>query len=457
MAKSTIDVDRIKRIMLRKYPSFGSTISNVNYEIVGSGHPVKTAATDGKTIYVNADYMSSLPEDEQVFTMAHEVCHIALKHIPRCLGKNLKIWNKATDGVINQYLKKDGLPLSKGVINIPDALQYDAEELYQKLLNEQKQQKQKFKITSPGQQSEQEQGQGQGQQQSDNQSYGQGGGECSQEDTDLGHDSHDMWEEAAKQEEEERKKGNTSSLDDKKGEDSSISEKEAFSKNSDEKIRRAEEVMDKLKGKRRGLGGESQTVYFDNVGKAAKPITNWKRVLTRALEIEDEFWGHKFSDRASGYVSRIQDVEYEEEEKKETEIILDTSGSVSAELLRNFLRQVKTTLKCSKIKVGTFSNSFHGFTEIKKDSDIDELKIKVGGGTNFDAASRAFTKDKDVNKICFTDGCEVDSVKIKDKRSDIVWVSFENPFFKPDNGKVLFVPPSQINLGTQDFEPEISQ
>ena len=69
----------------------------------------------------------------------------------------------------------------------------------------------------------------------------------------------------------------------------------------------------------------------------------------------------------------------------ETEIILDTSGSVSVQLLKEFLRQVKSILKNSTIRVGTFSNSFHGFVEIKKETDIDNLILDVGGGTNFNA------------------------------------------------------------------------
>ncbi len=193
---------------------------------------------------------------------------------------------------------------------------------------------------------------------------------------------------------------------------------------------------------------------YNDKAATAKGVANWKRMLVRTLEIEDEAWGHKFSDRASGYAARIEDVEYDE--KAETEIILDTSGSVSVDLLKNFLRQVKTVLKNSTIKVGTFSNDFHGFVEIKRESDIDNLRIRVGGGTNFDAASRAFTKRKDVNKICFTDGQDGGDAAIQDKRSDIVWISFANPNFKPDNGKVLFVSKSQINLEREYEEPEMS-
>ena len=478
--EQVFDINLLKRKMLRKYPAFGSTIASVKYQIVDSNHPVKTAATDGKTIYVNPEFMSGLSEEEQVFVFAHEVCHIALNHILRSKGKDPRLWNIATDAVINQFLKKDGLPMVEGGVDIADALKYNAEELYNKLLEEQQQENKQSGNNGDGsdqnedksgqdgssekqaensgknseknseqnnaENSESKQNQNSGdnlEQNQDTEDASQGGGSSGNEsENQVGHDSHSMWEEAVKQAEEkpEDKHGSNS-------EQKQLEEKEAFAENEKEKVRRAEEIMSKINSSRRGIGGESEEAYITDVGEAGKPVTNWKRLLIRTLEIEDEAWGHKFSDKSSGYAARIEDVEYDE--MAETEIILDTSGSVSVELLKSFLRQVKTVLKTSKIKVGTFSNSFHGWIEIKSESDIDNLKIRVGGGTNFDAASRAFSRRKDVNKICFTDGCDGGDAGITDKRSDIVWISFENPHFKPDNGKVIFVPESTINLETR--------
>lgn len=73
----------------------------------------------------------------------------------------------------------------------------------------------------------------------------------------------------------------------------------------------------------------------ERLNKDLKIKENASGMLVRNLEIEDEVWGHKFSDRASGYSARIEDVEYDE--KAETEIILDTSGSVSV-ILKKFFK-----------------------------------------------------------------------------------------------------------------------
>ena len=81
---------------------------------------------------------------------------------------------------------------------------------------------------------------------------------------------------------------------------------------------------------------------------------------------------------------------------------------------------------------------------IKKKSDIDNLVIPKGGGTDFDSASRAFSTYPNVTKICFTDGCDGGDARIVNKRKDIIWISFGNRYFKPDYGKVIYVPEEKI-------------
>ena len=76
----------------------------------------------------------------------------------------------------------------------------------------------------------------------------------------------------------------------------------------------------------------------------------------------------------------------------ETEILLDTSGSVSEVLLKNFLRECKNILDTSKVKVGCFNTEFHGFTELKSSEDIDNMSFQIGGGTDFNVAVGAFSR-----------------------------------------------------------------
>ena len=216
------DIEALKRKMLVKYPFFGSVVAGVKYKEERS---VGTAGTDGKTIYYNPDFLEKLSTDEQTFVFAHEVCHIAFNHILRSEGKNPQVWNTATDAVINQFLKRDGLKMVDGGVDIADAINYDAEQLYEKMMKEQQQnqsgsgngqqdqnqeQQQNQSGFGNGQQDqnqEQQQNQGssengqqdQSQEQQQNQSgSGNGQQDQNQEQQDVGHDTHSLWEEAVK-------------------------------------------------------------------------------------------------------------------------------------------------------------------------------------------------------------------------------------------------------------------
>ncbi len=482
------DLEAIKRQMLRKYPAFGSTIANTRYELVGKDHWCPTAcAGRDNSITINTDWISQLSPEDQLFSFAHEVCHLALNHCTRAIGKNLAVWNIATDAVINQNLQADGLPIPQGreMIDIPDAINHDAEEMYELLLKNQEQQEQwqnggfddhsqwgkpdqqkdqdqqeqQNQQNGQGEQSDQDQDQDgdQNQQGKQNQKGDQGDQNDQNQQGEQGEQGDQTQQDQQGQQGNQSTSGNQQQSGDQDGQDQQqdnqgqqnqpVSESQAFAENRKQREARANQVMQKLKNMRQGFDRKTS---FRNLGNDAIPVVSWKKLLRQALEIEDEAWGHKFSDHTNNYRARIQDVEYDE--KAETEIILDVSSSISTSLLRNFLRQVKTLLRDSDIKVGTFSNNFHGFQPIKKAADIDNIKLPIGGYTNYDAASRAFTKRKDVNRICFTDGD--DGVPIREKRKDIIWISFENPNFKPDFGKVIYIPRNQLKMLTQLPAPE---
>ncbi len=116
------DIEALKRKMLVKYPFFGSVVANVEYK---EKYDINTAGTDGERIYYNPKFLESLSIDEQTFTFAHEVCHIAFNHILRSEGKDHGTWNVATDAVINQFLIRDGLKMPYGCVDMPNAIYYD--------------------------------------------------------------------------------------------------------------------------------------------------------------------------------------------------------------------------------------------------------------------------------------------------------------------------------------------
>ena len=563
------DIEALKRKMLVKYPFFGSVVASVSYK---ENNNIPTAGTDGKIIYYNPKYLEGLSVEEQTFVFAHEVCHIAFNHILRSEGKNSRIWNIATDAVINQFLKRDGLKLAPNVVDMEEAINYDAEQLYEKLLQE-KQQRQNQqsnsqskqnnqKQSSGGQQNDDDKQQSQSQQQNslnnkssqekdkkegqqseqdnsqskqdnqkqssggeqndddkqqsqsqqqnnlnnkssqekdkkegqqseqdnsqskqDNQKQSSGGEqndddkqqsqsqqqgnsddknsqdkqnegkntdeheEDSQEDKskqDIGHDTHSMWEQAVKKYKEQKEKGNENKnlsdellkdkdkteLEKKQEELEGMGEKDAFKKNLEDKKRQLEELKEAIlrQASQAGMSTNREIRKVNDIG-TAKPLIDWRYVLREAIKYDVD-WSYKNATLEDGVVR----ANLEEQPMPETEIVLDTSGSINEVLLKNFLRECKNILQCSRLKVGCFDTEFYGFHEIRTERDIENMQFEGSGGTDFNVAVGAFSRRVE-NKIIFTDG-EAPMPKMP---IDAIWIVFGDEKINPVGGRVIYI------------------
>lgn len=395
------DIAALKRKMLVKYPFFGSVVASVGYK---ENKDIPTAGTDGETIYYNPEYLEGLSVEEQTFIFAHEVCHIAFNHILRSEGKNPELWNIATDGVINQFLKRDGLKMAPGVVDMAEAINYDAEQLYEK--------------------------------QSQEQSGGESGEDSQKEDKskqDVGHDTHSMWEQAVKKHKEQQEK--TDKKDKEKTELESMGEKDAFKKNLEDKKKQLEELKEAIskQASQAGTSTNRDIRTVNDIG-TAKPLIDWRYVLREAIKYDVD-WSYKNATLEDGVVS----ANLEEQPMPETEIVIDTSGSINEVLLKNFLRECKNILQHTKLKVGCFDTEFYGFHEIRTEEDIEKMRFEGGGGTDFDVAVGAFSRRVE-NKIIFTDG----EASMPDMPLDAIWIVFGNRKIYPNGGKVIYIDEKQF-------------
>lgn len=463
------DIVSLKRKMLVKYPFFGSVVAGVDYK---EDKKIDTAGTDGKIVYYNPDFLEGLSIQEQTFIFAHEICHIAFNHILRSEGKDSRIWNIATDAVINQFLKRDKLPLPKGGVDIAEAINYDAEELYEKLLQEKEQREQDAQSNDKSQQSGNKTSSSSNSQNEDEQSYensensfcngnsktqekepqekyNDGSSDGSKEDDskDVGHDTHSMWEDAVKKNNEEQKKLDKLSKNDKKDKDKSelekkqeelqeIGEKDAFKKNIEEKKRELEELKKVIikEASQAGNKTNSDIIRVHNIG-TAKPIIDWRYILRETITYDVD-WSYKNAYVEDGVVH----ASLEEQPMPETEIVLDTSGSINNTLLKNFLRECKNILQHTKLKVGCFDTKFYGFNEIRTEEDIENMRFQGGGGTDFDVAVGAFSRRVE-NKIVFTDG----EASMPKSSIDAIWIVFGETKINPLGGKVIYITNDELD------------
>jgi predicted metal-dependent peptidase len=97
----------------------------------------QTAATDGKDIFYNEDFIRSLPPKQIDGLLLHEVLHAALLHCLRCGTRDRLIWNIAADIVINGMIAQESaFELPSGGLRELKLENYTVEEVYELLLKQ---------------------------------------------------------------------------------------------------------------------------------------------------------------------------------------------------------------------------------------------------------------------------------------------------------------------------------
>jgi predicted metal-dependent peptidase len=95
---------------------------------------IPTAATDGRDIFFNPDFLRSLPIEQQDGLLLHEVLHAALLHPSRLGTREPKLWNMAADIVVNgTILRESGFRLPLGALRDEQLEHLSVEEVYELL------------------------------------------------------------------------------------------------------------------------------------------------------------------------------------------------------------------------------------------------------------------------------------------------------------------------------------
>lgn len=127
-----------RRDVLTKYPFIGSIALRMEMVPVRDIR-VRTACTDGNSVYFDIAFLSSLTREEQTFVLAHEVWHAVMMHLVRRQNRNPELFNIATDKEVNYMLQKDGFVAPKELL-FPTKEEEGkcAEEIYEMLLKKMK-------------------------------------------------------------------------------------------------------------------------------------------------------------------------------------------------------------------------------------------------------------------------------------------------------------------------------
>lgn len=127
-------LQKARTTLLLDHPFFGTLL----FRLGGKASPsVLTMATDGVSLFYNAEFVDTLNAAELAGVLAHEVMHPALQHHTRRGDRNPARWNMACDYAINPILLDAGLTLPKDVL-IDDRFRgMSAERIYNLIEEEQ--------------------------------------------------------------------------------------------------------------------------------------------------------------------------------------------------------------------------------------------------------------------------------------------------------------------------------
>jgi len=113
------------------HPFFGTLSLFTRFQVDTT---VATAATDGKSIWINPQFAQTLDNRTLSGLVIHELLHAALQHGPRRCEREPRLWNVAADIVVNGIiLAETSYALPTGVIIDNSLSHLSVEEVYEQL------------------------------------------------------------------------------------------------------------------------------------------------------------------------------------------------------------------------------------------------------------------------------------------------------------------------------------
>ena len=117
IAKFNDLITKANFVVFKKYPLFGSLLTKLSV-VRTKDLPTMAVDADGN-IFMNVDFTLGLNFDELIGVLCHEVMHIGTLSLFRLGDRDMRLWNVATDYMINRALVQDGFVLPKGGL-VPD-------------------------------------------------------------------------------------------------------------------------------------------------------------------------------------------------------------------------------------------------------------------------------------------------------------------------------------------------
>ncbi len=369
-----------KITLLLSHPFFGQMATGMQIVVTDNENHkwCSTAATDGRRLYFNRDFVLKMTYDELVFVVAHEVLHAVFDHLGRRQDRDPEYYNMAGDYVINYTLVHSqpsiGTMPPIGLYSKKYTDEWSSEQVYDDLVKNQ--------VT-----------------------------------IEMGFDQHPD--------------GNGGASKDKDGNGGSEGGKIRVKVNGDgdgppvfsaeelEEIR--QEVLSRTIQAVQAAEAQENAGFIPGAVKRmiadlTEPKMDWRAMLDchvrSQMKCDYTFQRLSRTEIGDGFIFPAED----DDTMAEADIWIDTSGSMGQELLREIMSEVKGIMETFgqfKLRVGCFdaqAYKVHEFTERNID-EIFEFPLEGGGGTMFTAFWQAMRAEGRVPErlVVFTDGYPCDS------------------------------------------------
>lgn len=372
--------------LLFNQPFFGNLA--IRLKLVDASKWCQTAATDGRHLYYNREFVKKLTREQLVFLIGHEVLHAVYDHIGRRGDREADLWNMANDYIVNYTLNET--LVKKGVAEMPEGGllsekytdEMTSEEVY-KLLEQKS-----VKIQMPLDMHLNDLSQGKDK---DKNNQGQGGGS-----------------------------GQTVTVN-VMGEDGPPELTEADIEKIQNEMRAAVINAAQASG-----AGHVPLGIQRMIEALTEPKMDWRTLLEMHVQsaVKDDYTFQRAS-KKTWALAPLKEVNGKRcfgrprmilpgqnfLDTIDIAIAIDASGSISDSMLRDFLSEVKGIMEMFpdfRLKVWTFDTRVYNYKEFDP-SNLDEIyqyEIGGGGGTDF-MCNWDFMKERDIEPerfVMFTDG-----------------------------------------------------
>lgn len=355
--------------LLLKAPFFGNLATRL--KLVNADEWCGTAATDGRNFYYNSEFVNKLPQKQIEFLMGHEVLHIVYDHMGRRGDRDARLHNVAADYCVNSDLKEqkigDFIPIGLYDKKFDG---WSSEEVYDYLYE-------------------------------------------NAEKIDIDQLMEQLLDEHLDPDEDGEDGEGSNNPGDKEGKGSgrpgkmTAEEKKALRDEIREAVLQAAEAAgagNLPAGVKRMINALTnpqmnwRELIRQQIQSLVKSDYTWMRPSRRSWHMDAVFPGSNFAETIDVCVS------------------IDASGSMTTEMLRDILSEVKGIMQAFddfKLRVWSFDTEVYGMETFTPDNidDIDYYDVQGGGGTDFEA-NWAFMKENEIAPkffVMFTDGYPYDS------------------------------------------------